>query len=151
MLVLFFFFCLWLCFWVLPAIMWERGRRLERRAQALPDMSCAECALAEERAAEVLRDLLNEAEHQQLTQHGYFDIPSPGHAGRLYRIPGCPGRIRVFEHGRAVMELCVHPVSPLPANDVIVVHKLMIEGDEEDYLACANELPLTLLPEFRGL
>jgi hypothetical protein len=151
MAVLLVFFCLWFCFWILPAVVWERGRRIERRrAQASAHMSRAERALAEERAGTLLRDLLDETEYQQLMQHGYLDVPSPGHAGRLYRIPGCPGRICVIEHGRAVMELCIRPISPLPASDVVAVHKLMIEGAEEEYLAHANELPLTLMTQLLG-
>jgi hypothetical protein len=144
-------FCLWFSFWILPAILWERRHRIARgRGQALAELSRAERALADERAGQLLSELLDEPEYEQLTRHGYLDVLSPGYGGRLYRIPGCPGRILVFEQGRAVMELCVHPSIPLPASDVIAMHKLMIEGAEEEYLACANELPLTLMTELMG-
>jgi hypothetical protein len=33
-------------------------------------------------------------------------------------------------------------VDPLPKNDVIALHKLMIEGNEHGYLARANKIPL---------
>jgi hypothetical protein len=44
------------------------------------------------------------------------------------------------------MHLCMQPVEPLPINDVIALHKLMIEGNEQGYLACANEIPLFFFP-----
>jgi len=89
-----------------------------------------------------LRDLLDEREFQQLTQYGYLDIASPNYEDRVYRIPGCAGWVCVYEKGQALVNLCVQPVEPLPINDVIALHKLMIEGNEHGYLARANQIPL---------
>src|SRR2546429_2447478 len=47
--------------------------------------------------------------------------------------------IQVIENGRAVMRLCVQPVECLPDADVVVLHKLMIEANEENYLQKANK------------
>jgi hypothetical protein len=37
------------------------------------------------------------------------------------------------------MRLCVQPIEYLPDADVVVLHKLMIEADEENYLLRANK------------
>jgi hypothetical protein len=93
---------------------------------------------AETRAGMLLRDVLTEREYRQLTQRGYVEIASPHYPGRVYRIPGVPGRVRVFHRNRALWELCLEPTESLPHSDVIVLHKLMILGNESEYLATAN-------------
>jgi hypothetical protein len=37
------------------------------------------------------------------------------------------------------MRLCLQPVEYLPDADIVVLHKLMIEANEEAYLAKANK------------
>lgn len=128
---------------------WSIASQMQRRRQRFPGvLSPAERALAEQRSSALLRDLLNEQEYRQLMQHGYLEVASPGHKERVYRIPRSAGRVRVYVDGQALVELCIQPVTPLPANDVIVLHKLMIEGNEEGYLARANEVLLALPPPF---
>lgn len=126
-------------FWLLPAF-WAFIVHFQRRRRRAA--SSAEDALAEARSRALLCDLLDEREFEQLTQHGYLDIASPTYEGRVYRIPGCAGWVCVYENGQARVHLCVQPVEPLPVNDVIALHKLMIEGNEHGYLARANEIPL---------
>lgn len=96
-------------------------------------------ASAAERAGALLRELLDEGEYQQLMRRGYVDVTSPHDAQRIYRIPGYMGLVRVYEHGKAVRELCLQSVEPLPSADVVVMHKLMILGDESEYLARARQ------------
>ncbi|GAC1448001.1 MAG: hypothetical protein PVSMB4_04460 [Ktedonobacterales bacterium] len=93
---------------------------------------------AEGRARALLREMLTEVEYQQLTKFGYVEVDSPSNEQRVYRIPGAGGLVRVYDRGTAVMELCLQPAEPLPDGDVIVLHKLMIEGNEQEYLARAN-------------
>ena len=95
---------------------------------------------AERRAAKLLRDVLTPEQCHQLLWHGYLEIPSPHAAGRVYRVPRARGGfVQVIENGKAVMRLCVQPVEHLPDADVIVLHKLMIEANEEYYLQKANK------------
>jgi len=94
---------------------------------------------AERRAANLQRDLLTPEQSRQLVWRGYLEIPSPTDPGRVYRVPGNKGYVQVIEHGRAVMRLCVQPVERLPNADIVVLHKLMIEGNEEYYLEKANK------------
>jgi hypothetical protein len=125
--------------WLLPAL-WVFASHVQRRRRRAA--VSAEHALAEARSAALLRDLLDEREFEQLTQDGYLDVASPTYEDRVYRIPCYAGWVCVYEKGQARMHLCVQPVDPLPANDVIALHKLMIEGNEQGYLARANEIPL---------
>ncbi len=126
-------------FWLLPAL-WAFTSHFQRRRRRVAPS--AEYALAEARSRALLRDLLDEREFQQLTQQGYLDVASPNYEDRVYRIPGCAGWVCVYEKGQARVNLCLQPVEPLPGNDMIALHKLMIEGNEHGYLARANEIPL---------
>ncbi|MGZ3674721.1 MAG: hypothetical protein ACXVCO_10470 [Ktedonobacterales bacterium] len=98
-----------------------------------------------ERAEELLRAMLDEQEYQQVRKRGYVDVVSPSNAERIYRIPRYLGRVCIYEGGQVVRELCIQPVEPIPSADVVAMHKLMIQGDEEHYLAQANQFS-TLTP-----
>lgn len=130
--------------WVVLGVWALAPRITRRRAQRHAGLSASEHALAQERSLALLHDLLDENELQQLTQQGYLDVASPSTQERVYRIPRNAGRVLLFEHGQARVELCVQSVEPLPANDVIALHKLMIMGNEQGYLARANQIPLAL-------
>lgn len=142
-----FVFCLVVAHFIAPGL-WIVGRQWYRRAHEEVGESPEERALAEERSRSLLRELLNEREYQQLMQRGYLEVASPSRAARVYRIPCFAGRVRVYEDGRPLVELCVRPVAALPTNDVIVLHKLMIQANEQGYLAQANRIQLTLPPQF---
>lgn len=94
---------------------------------------------AERRAADLLHDILTPEQCRQLMWRGYLEVPSPTTAQRVYRVPRTRGYVQVLENGRAVMRLCVQPVEYLPDADIVVLHKLMIEANEEIYLQQANK------------
>jgi hypothetical protein len=94
---------------------------------------------AERRANGLLQDVLTPEQCRQLVWRGYLEVPSPTTAQRVYRVPRARGYVQVIENGRAVMRLCVQPVECLPDADVVVLHKLMIEANEEHYLQKANK------------
>jgi len=94
---------------------------------------------AERCAGDLLRDTLTSEQLRQLTWHGYLEISSPTEPQRVYRVPKLKGYVQVIENGRAIMRLCLQPVECLPDADVVVLHKLMIEGNEEAYLQKANK------------
>jgi len=100
--------------------------------------SVSEHLSSEGRARLLLREMLSDGEYQQLTKFGYLEVASPTNEHRVYRIPGAGGLVRVYERGTAVMELCLQPAEALPDGDVIVLHKLMIQANEQEYLAKAN-------------
>lgn len=93
---------------------------------------------ADQRAGELLRAILTPEEYRQLIRQGYIDITSPGDPGRVYRVPRFAGRVQVREKGRATMWLCLQPLGWVPDADIVVIHKLMIEANEEAYLQTAN-------------
>ena len=99
---------------------------------------CWRAIMAERRAATLLRDVLTDAEYEGLVNRGYLEIASPSMWQRVYRVPRAGGRVRVYEQERLICELCLRPTRLLPPSDVLLLHKLMIEGDEATYLVTAN-------------
>jgi len=100
---------------------------------------------AERRAETLLRDMLSQEEYRRLLTTGFLEIPSPTRPDRVYRIPRGPGQVLVEEHGRVLERLCLQPeVAGLPEADVVLMHKLLIEADEDRYLATANHFPRSL-------
>jgi hypothetical protein len=94
---------------------------------------------AERRAVGLLRDLLTPEQWRQLIWQGYLEIASPTKPQRIYRVPRTKGYVQVIENGHAVMRLCLQPIERLPDADIVVLHKLMIEANEETYLQQANK------------
>jgi hypothetical protein len=93
---------------------------------------------AEARAQVMLREMLTNAEFEQLTRDGFLDVTSPTIAHRSYRIPWSAGRVCMLDNGQEVAELCLQSTEPLPDSDLVILHKLMIEGNEHEYLTRAN-------------
>jgi hypothetical protein len=83
--------------------------------------------------------MLTPEQLRQLLWRGYLEIPSSMEPRRTYRVPRNKGYVQVLENGHAVMRLCLQPVEYLPDADIVVLHKLMIEANEEAYLAKANK------------
>jgi hypothetical protein len=102
----------------------------------------------EDRVDDLLRAVLDEAEYGMLAARGHLDVVSPANAARVYRIPRYGGLVTVYEQGRAMVDLCLQPERPLPSGDVVVLHKLMIQASESDYLAIARQHP-TMNPSRR--
>jgi hypothetical protein len=99
---------------------------------------------AHRRSVAVLLSVLSEVERERFIKGSggfYLDVPSRHHRGRVYRI-SWPGKdpIVVLKGGIPRERLCLQPESPLPPADRILLHKLMLEGDEEGYLSSANHL-----------
>jgi hypothetical protein len=99
---------------------------------------------AQERAEVLLKHVLSEDEYRSLDRRGYLEVKSPSRPRRVYRIPRHQGQVKVYEGGVPLMALCVQSVDPIPDGDTIVMHKLMIEGNEAEYLRVANRFEPTL-------
>jgi hypothetical protein len=87
---------------------------------------------------DLLRSVLTCAQYHQLMRNGYLDIPSLRDPGCIYRVPLVPGRVKVVKKGQQTASLCLRPLERVPDADQVVIHKLMIEADEENYLQTAN-------------
>jgi hypothetical protein len=99
-------------------------------------------APAERKAETLLRATLASTEYAQLCESGFLDVPSPSRAERVYRVPRGPGQVLVLENNRVTERLCVQPaMGGLPEADVVLMHKLLIEADEDTYLQTANHFP----------
>jgi hypothetical protein len=79
-------------------------------------------------------------------EDGYIEVASPHLRERTYRIPFSDGLVQVYDRGQLTKRLCLQPIDYLPRCDVVLLHKLMITGDEHEYLARANAFP----PLFHG-
>jgi hypothetical protein len=90
------------------------------------------------RANELLRSVLTPKQYRQLMWYCYVDIKSPRDPERIYRVPRYPGLVGMIEQGRRKADLCLGPLEWVPDADIVVIHKLMIEADEEIYLQTAN-------------
>jgi hypothetical protein len=96
---------------------------------------------ANRRANELLHSVLTSEQYRELTRNGYLDIPSPRDPGCVYRVPRVQGLVGVIEQGKRKMSLCLQPLEWVPDADMVIMHKLMIEADEETYLQTANKIP----------
>jgi hypothetical protein len=94
----------------------------------------------ERRACQLLRAVLTQEQYRQLIKRGYLDIKSPSVPQRVYRVPQAHGRVHVIENEKLQASLCLQPFDWVPDADVVVIHKLMIEADEETYLLKANRI-----------
>ena len=92
------------------------------------------------RACQLLRAVLTQEQYRQLIKRGYIDIKSPSVPQRVYRVPQAHGRVHVIENEKLQASLCLQPFDWVPDADVVVIHKLMIEADEETYLLKANRI-----------
>jgi hypothetical protein len=90
------------------------------------------------RANKLLRTVLTPEQYRHLVWRGYVDIPSPRDQERFYRVPRYPGLVGMIEQGERKADLCLQPLEWVPDADIVVMHKLMIEADEEIYLQTAN-------------
>jgi hypothetical protein len=92
---------------------------------------------AEARSERLLKAVLSEGEQRQLETSDFIEVPSSLTPGRVYRIYS-GGRVLVFDGNNMMDLLCLKPTTPIPWRDCLVLHKVMIEGDEERYLRIAN-------------
>jgi len=113
------------------------------RHNVQPYQAHAEWLAAKARAEQLLMEMLSPEDYQHLARRGYIEVRSPNVPERLYRVPKYRGRIHVYEAGQPVMSLCVQPVQLLPDADVVLIHKLMIEANEQEYLRIANRFDVT--------
>lgn len=92
---------------------------------------------AVERSYDLLRDLLDEEQREMFDRDGYFHVYTRDGV-RKYRLhkDRAPALVESENGGR--YSFCIHPTSHYPRGDVIAAHKLLLETDEERFLAIAN-------------
>lgn len=127
---------------VVAALCWSLAHPSHRH-DVRPHQAHSEWLAAKARAEQMLAEMLSPEEYTQLGRRGYLEVPSPNVPGRIYRIPKYRGRVHMYDGGKAVLSLCVQPVELVPDADVVLIHKLMIEGNEQEYLRLANRFEVT--------
>ena len=95
-------------------------------------------AVAEARAEALLSEVLPAGDYAMLQTRGYLELPSRLSPGRRYRIYRRPRPVEVYEGDRLTLALCVQPAAYLPSGDRVLMHKVLLEGDEARYLRTAN-------------
>jgi hypothetical protein len=95
--------------------------------------------VAWDRAEDLLRDSITAEQYGCYRTHGYLEVRSRTHPGRVYRVDGWRP-VAVFEHGQFVGAVCIRPREALPGPDVVLARKLLIEGSEEEFLRSGNWL-----------
>ena len=93
---------------------------------------------AERRAQLLICQMLTRQQQDQLAALGFIELRSRLIQGRAYRIPRRRGQVQVYEEGRHAGSLCIQPTRWVPDADLVLMHKLMIEGNEAEYLRTAN-------------
>jgi len=93
---------------------------------------------AERRAYDLAKVLLSPEQFSQVTSLGFLEMRSCLVPGRAYRIPRRRGQVQVYEDGRHAGSLCIQPTRWVPDADLVLMHKLMIEANEAEYLRTAN-------------
>jgi len=95
---------------------------------------------AARRAETLLRRCLSEAERAQLRRDGFLEMKSPNVPGRRYRIPRSGSPVAVLEPSGGVVYLCLQPETPVASEELVLVHKLLLEGAEDEYWQRANRV-----------
>lgn len=124
-----------------PERLTQAAEQLLRRLGMQFEPTGEERQAAEQRARVLLRQMIGDADFERMTRRGYLDVPSTLVPGRIYRVPYFRGMVNVLEDGIATMQLCVVPTRWVPDPDIVIIHKLLIEGDEARYLRLANRFP----------
>jgi hypothetical protein len=101
---------------------WWRGRQASRRAERL------------------VQRILSQEERDQLRRDGVLEVPSTGVQGRRYRIPRRGSPVAVLEPTGRIVYLCLQPETPVAPAELLLVHKLLLEGAEDEYWQRANRV-----------
>ena len=102
-------------------------------------LSAKERRRARRRAKKLLLASLDADQRRELKRKGYFHVS--GSKGNLYRVASAfPFNVRLAGYAkRSRVFFCLEAEDPdLPAEDVMLAQKLMLETDEGEFLRLAN-------------
>lgn len=115
-------------------------------------MSAAVLETPEERAADLLRQVMGDARFRQFQVQGYLDLPSQRKTGRVYRLD-TQGNLLYRDPGEASFNttLCVQATETVPRDDLVAMRYLLVTADEDRLLEVANAFTFGLTPLIRAL
>ena len=113
----------------------EYRAELERQAKIRAEKEKAK----EEKARQLLKEVLTEDQDAQLTKDGYFELTSIK-SGKRYRIKkGFSMNVEELDKdGKRLRSMCFHPNVHVHHYDNMAIQKLMLENDEEEARKVAN-------------
>lgn len=94
-----------------------------------------ESIAATQRAERLLIEHLSPAQRAAYEKDRFFEVVA---AKSRYRVYHDGGVRRLDEDGRAVTSYCIHPDEAIPAGDLALAKKLLLETDEAAFLRIAN-------------
>ena len=93
--------------------------------------------IKELRAKRLLNQCLDQEQRQTLKERDHFYMRTA--SGKLYRIEyGRAGNVFLMEGDLVARRYCIHPDDYCPNYDTMLMQKLMLETDEEQFLRMAN-------------
>lgn len=117
----------------------EAERQASERWRAQQEEQRRKREQAQQKAKAILEQHLTEEQRAQLARDKFFVVQ--GSKGRQYRVR--QGRSmnvdRLDEAGQPIERLCAHPAVACPDEDTMLVQKLHLEHDEEDFYRIANK------------
>ena len=113
----------------------EYRAKQERQAKIRAEKEKAK----EEKARQLLKEVLTEEQDAQLTKDGYFELTSVK-SGKRYRIKkGFSMNVEELDKdGKRLRSMCFHPNVLVHHYDNMAIQKLMLENDEEEARKVAN-------------
>ena len=108
------------------ATTWWRRRLAERRARR--------------HAEDLVRQVLSDGEYAQLRREGFLEVRSRRVPGRAYRIPAGGSPVAALEPDGRLVYLCLQPALPVPPQELVLIQKLLLEGDEDAFWQRANRV-----------
>jgi hypothetical protein len=99
-----------------------------------------EHAAAKKRAELLLTSILTDAQRETWEKEKFFEIVVAGKVYRLRERGNYAQRVQLVEAGKPLVEYCIHPSATheLPAPDVLLAQKLLLETNELEFLRIAN-------------
>ena len=122
----------------------ERERVTNERYMAEQQARAAAAKLADMRARHLLMENLSPRQKAMYEKNSFFDVEV---AGKTYRIrKGWSGNVELLGKDKVedkevdvVMEsFCIHPREIIPADDNVLLQKLLLETSEEEFRKTAN-------------
>jgi hypothetical protein len=113
----------------------ETEEQRTERERAWAESEAKRMAVAA-RAEELLLSVLTDKQKESYKKEKLFDVEI---ADKVYRLRDRQ-RAQLLKNGKPIVEYCIHPSYEhgLPAEDVLIAQKLLLETDETAFLRIAN-------------
>jgi len=124
---------------------YERFIEITAPLHAMAALSFEEQKAADEKALELLKNVLSPSEMEGLIKNGHVKIPSVQDPDVIYLVKRSPHeRIDVYKGDKLKERLCVVFKEPLPSDDILLTKIFMAKYNERDMLEVANHFPIAV-------